>query len=66
MREEGELERGVSMRLFPNLRRTHEYNNLLPFCSKINALLKNFLPSFSFGRKKKYFHGNMPWEHGNI
>jgi hypothetical protein len=60
----GALERGVSMRLFPNLRRTHEYKNLLPFCSKITLFLKiSSLLSHSVA-KRKFSMGT--WEHIKI
>jgi hypothetical protein len=45
----------VSPRVFPNLRRTHEYKNLA-LCKQLSF---DFVPSFSIFVEKKYFHGNM-------
>jgi hypothetical protein len=50
--------KGVSMRAFLNLKRTHEYRNLLPFGKQLSFY---FLSSFSFGRKEIF-----PWEHWDI
>jgi hypothetical protein len=47
----------VSLRVFPNLRRTHEYRNL-PSHKQLSFY---FLVSFSFRRKEIF-----PWDYGNI
>jgi hypothetical protein len=52
---EGQTE-AVSPRVFPNLRRTHEYENL-PLHKQLSFY---FLASFLFHRKEIF-----PWEHGN-
>ncbi len=54
---EGGSLKDVSMRVFPNLRRTQEYRNL-PLWKQ---LCFYFLCSFSFHRKEIF-----PWECGNI
>ncbi len=54
---EGGSPKGVSRRVFPNLKRTHKYGNL-PVCKQLSF---NFLTSFPFCRKEIF-----PWEHGNI
>jgi hypothetical protein len=54
--EGGALE-GSSLRVFPNLRRTHKYENLsLPYLN--NSLLISSL-LLSWLVEKEYFHGNM-------
>jgi hypothetical protein len=50
----GRALKGVSPRVFPNLRRTHEYRNSLYINNSlfISSLLSHFIET-------KYFHGNM-------
>jgi len=55
----GVAPKGVSSRVFLNLRRMQEYGNL-GFPSR-KQLSFDFLNSFSFSRKEIF-----PWEHGNI
>jgi hypothetical protein len=54
--EGGALE-GMSPRVFSNLRRTHEFKNLLLW----KQFSFYFLPSFSFPIKRNIFMGT--WEH---
>jgi hypothetical protein len=53
--------KGMSVRVFPNLRRTHEYRNL-PVMQTNSLFYYYFLASFPFSRKEEAFQ----WEHGNI
>jgi hypothetical protein len=43
--------KGMSLRVFPNLCRTHEYENL-PLFKQLSFIFPHFV-------EKKYFHGNM-------
>jgi hypothetical protein len=54
--EGGALE-GMSLRVFPNLRRSHKYENLSTFPFANNSLLISSLLSCFV--EKKYFHGNI-------
>jgi hypothetical protein len=54
---EGGPPKGVSLRLFPNLKRTHKYGNL-PLCKQLSF---DFFTSFPFCSKVIF-----PWERGNI
>jgi hypothetical protein len=58
--EGGALE-GVSPRVFPNLRRIHEYWNHLPLNGNNSLFISLLLSHFV---QKKCLHGNMgTWEH---
>jgi hypothetical protein len=54
--------KAVSMRAFPNLRRTHEYTNVpsFPLTETTLSLLSLFISLLlSHLVEKKYFHGNV-------